>query len=86
MKRGWIPLLWVAIGALALYTYIQFLEIAREAESFVEYTELPQGNTVNAIGIDLPDTLYFAGEMVDLAGPGPNPDPLAPLLPEAGEG
>lgn len=66
MKRGWIPLLWVAIGALALYTYTQFMEIAKETESFVEFTELPQGSTVNAIGVDLPDTLYFAGEMVPL--------------------
>ncbi|MEN8249148.1 MAG: lytic transglycosylase domain-containing protein [Bacteroidota bacterium] len=67
MKKGWlITVTWVAIMALALYTYTQLKEVGDKAESFVEFTDLPQGNTVNAIAVELPDTLTFAGEIVPL--------------------
>jgi peptidoglycan lytic transglycosylase D len=67
MMKGimpWFPSL--AVIALAIYTYKQLQEIKLQEQKFVEYTELPQGNTVNAIAIELPDSLYFAGEPVPL--------------------
>lgn len=66
MNRSWLTVTWITIVALALYTYVQFIEIKNSAKSYVEYTELPQGNTVNAIAVSLPDSLMFAGEMVPL--------------------
>lgn len=66
MKRVLFLLPYLGIIALGSYTYYQLQEIKLKEDEFVEYTELPQGNTVNAIAIDLPDTLSFAGEPVPL--------------------
>ena len=57
---------YLGIIALGAYTYYQIQEIKLKELEFVEFTELPQGNTVNAIAIDLPDTLSFAGEPVPM--------------------
>ncbi|RLD22089.1 MAG: lytic transglycosylase domain-containing protein [Bacteroidetes bacterium] len=66
MRRILLLLPYVGIIALGSYTYYQLKEIKLKEQEFVEYTELPQGNTVNAIAIDLPDTLSFAGEPVPM--------------------
>ncbi len=66
MKRLGVWLPWLAIGVLAFYCYSQLQELKEETASFVSYTELPQGTTVNAIALDLPDSLSFAGEPVPL--------------------
>jgi membrane-bound lytic murein transglycosylase D len=64
MKRILLLLPYLGIIALGTYTYYQLQEIKLKEQEFVEYTELPQGNTVNAVAIELPDTLSFAGEPV----------------------
>jgi len=66
MKRILLLLPYLGIIALGTYTYYQLQEIKLKEQEFVEYTELPQGNTVNAVAIELPDTLSFAGEPVPL--------------------
>lgn len=66
MKNVYFLLPWLAIIILATYTYLEFEEFEEQAADFVEYTELPQGVSVNAIAIELPDTLQFAGEVVPL--------------------
>ena len=66
MKRFYYLLPWLAILVLAVYTYIQIKDVEDQAEYFVEYTELPQGVSVNAIAIELPDSMDFAGELVPL--------------------
>ena len=63
----WLP--WIGIIALALYTYSNLEEIEAQADEFVEFDELPQGTSVNAIAIELPDSLTFAGERVPLEIP-----------------
>jgi hypothetical protein len=63
----WLP--WIGIIALASYTYFIFEEIEEQADDFVEYDELPQGTSVNAMAIELPDSLWFAGERVPLEIP-----------------
>jgi membrane-bound lytic murein transglycosylase D len=63
----WLP--WLGIFALALYTYVHFEQVEDQAEEFIEFDELPQGNTVNAIAIILPDSMEFAGEQVPLSVP-----------------
>lgn len=57
---------YLGIIALGAYTYYQLEEIKLKEQEFVEYAELPQGNTVNAVAIALPDTLSFAGEPVPM--------------------
>jgi len=69
MKRVWLGLPWLAIIALLAYTYSQLKELSQKQQDFVEYTELPQGATVNAIAIKLPDSLSFSGELVPLEIP-----------------
>lgn len=69
MKKAVVWLPWIGILALASYTYMEFKEVDEQAEDFVEYTELPQGTTVNAIAIALPDSLSFSGERVPLEIP-----------------
>ncbi len=66
MKRlaVWLP--WLALLGLAFYGYTQLQGLRQEAARFVRYTELPQGTTVNAIALELPDSLSFAGEPVPL--------------------
>ncbi len=66
MKRlaVWLP--WLAILGLAFYGYTRLQGLRQETARFVRYTELPQGTTVNAIALDLPDSLSFAGEPVPL--------------------
>jgi membrane-bound lytic murein transglycosylase D len=64
MKRILLLLPYLGMIALGTYTYYQLQEIKLKEQEFVEYTELPQGNTVNAVAIELPDTLSFAGEPV----------------------
>lgn len=66
MKRILLLLPYLGIIAIGSYTYYQVQEIKLKEQEFVEYTELPQGNTVNAVAIELPDTLSFAGEPVPL--------------------
>ena len=66
MKRILLLLPYLGILALGTYTYYQLQEIKLKEQEFVAYSELPQGNTVNAIAIDLPDTLSFAGEPVPM--------------------
>ena len=66
MKRILLLLPYLGIIALGTYTYYQLQEIKLKEQEFVAYAELPQGNTVNAIAIDLPDTLSFAGEPVPM--------------------
>ena len=66
MQRILLLLPYLAIIVLGTYTYYQLQEIKLKEQEFVEYTELPQGNTVNAVAIDLPDTLSFAGEPVPM--------------------
>lgn len=66
MKRILLLLPYLGIIALGSYTYYEVQEIKLKEQEFVEYTELPQGNTVNAVAIELPDTLSFAGEPVPL--------------------
>ena len=66
MKRFYYLLPWLAILVLAVYTYIQIKDVEDQAEYFVEYTELPKGVSVNAIAIELPDSMDFAGELVPL--------------------
>ena len=63
----WLP--WIGIIALATYTYKVFEEFEEQATEFVEFDELPQGNSVNAIAIELPDSMEFAGERVPLEIP-----------------
>jgi len=72
MKRILFLLPYLVITLLGIYTYCQFQEIKLREQGFVEYTELPQGNTVNAIAIDLPDSLSFAGEPVPMSIPDVN--------------
>jgi len=67
MKKVGVLLPWIGLIALAVYTYMQLQMLKQSQQDFVEYTELPQGATVNAIAIDLPDSLFFAGEQVPLA-------------------
>ena len=67
MKRILLLLPYLGIIALGTYTYYQIQDIKLKEQEFVEYTELPQGNTVNAIAIELPDTLSFAGEPVPMS-------------------
>lgn len=66
MRRILLLLPYLGIIALGAYTYYQLEEIKLKEQEFVEYAELPQGNTVNAVAIDLPDTLSFAGEPVPM--------------------
>ena len=66
MRRVFLLLPYLGIIALGAYTYYQLQEIKLKEQEFVEYTELPQGNTVNAVAIVLPDTLSFAGELVPM--------------------
>jgi hypothetical protein len=66
MRRILLLLPYLGIIALGAYTYHQLEEIKLKEQEFVEYAELPQGNTVNAVAIDLPDTLSFAGEPVPM--------------------
>ena len=66
MKRILVLLPYLGIIVLGTYTYYQLQEIKLKEQEFVEYTELPQGNTVNAVAIEMPDTLSFAGEPVPL--------------------
>lgn len=66
MRRILVLLPYLGIIVLGAYTYYQLQEIKLKEQEFVEYTELPQGNTVNAVAIDLPDTLSFAGEPVPM--------------------
>ena len=72
MKRVWLGLPWLAIIALSTFTYFELKELNANQQEFVEYTELPQGATVNAIAINLPDSLSFAGEIVPLEIPDVN--------------
>ena len=63
----WLP--WIGILGLAYYS-IQRLDYLEEAaQDYVAYNELPQGTTVNAMAIELPDSLRFAGEAVPLGIP-----------------
>ena len=66
MQRILLLLPYLGLIVLGTYTYYQLQEIKLKQQEFVEYTELPQGNTVNAVAIDLPDTLSFAGEPVPM--------------------
>ena len=66
MQRILLLLPYLGLIVLGTYTYYQLQEIKLKEQEFVEYTELPQGNTVNAVAIDLPDTLSFAGEPVPM--------------------
>jgi hypothetical protein len=66
MQRILLLLPYLGLIVLGTYTYYQLEEIKLKEQEFVEYTELPQGNTVNAVAIDLPDTLSFAGEPVPM--------------------
>ncbi len=66
MQRIFLLLPYLGLIVLGTYTYYQLQEIKLKEQEFVEYTELPQGNTVNAVAIDLPDTLSFAGEPVPM--------------------
>ena len=63
----WLP--WLGIIALAYFGYRAIEEIRLESANFVEYNELPQGTSINAIAIELPDSLTFAGEQVPLGIP-----------------
>ena len=72
MKRVWLGLPWLAIIALSTFTYFELKELNANRQEFVEYNELPQGATVNANAIDLPDSLSFAGEIVPLEIPDVN--------------
>lgn len=66
MKRFGLWLAWIGLISLGYYTFTQLQAIKQAQQKFVEYNELPQGSTVNAIAIDLPDSMYFAGERVPL--------------------
>jgi peptidoglycan lytic transglycosylase D len=66
MKRIWLLIPLLGLIALGLYTYSALRSIKLQEHEFVKYNELPQGTTINAIAIDLPDSLSFAGEPVPL--------------------
>lgn len=61
----WLP--WLGIFGLGIYTVIQLKSIKEKEQDFIKFTELPQGNTINAAAIKLPEAMSFAGEPVPLA-------------------
>ena len=67
MKKLALWFLWLLLFGLGAYTYSQFQAIEQRQQSFVQYSELPQGTSVNAMAINLPDSMRFAGEPVPLA-------------------
>ncbi len=60
----WLP--WLGIIGLGIYTFIQLKSIKEKEQDFIKFTELPQGNTINAAAIKLPKVMSFAGEPVPL--------------------
>ena len=60
----WLP--WLGIFGLGIYTVIQLKSIKEKEQDFIKFTELPQGNTINAAAIKLPEVMSFAGEPVPL--------------------
>jgi len=60
----WLP--WLGIIGLGIYTVLALRTIKEKEQDFVKFTELPQGNTINAAAIKLPAKMSFAGEPVPL--------------------
>lgn len=69
MKKSLVALPWLALAALGIYMYLKFGQIEEKSHDFVEISEMPQGSTINAVAIKLPDSLDFAGEEVPLEVP-----------------
>lgn len=69
MKKSLVALPWLALAALGIYMYLKVGQIEEKSHDFVELSEMPQGSTINAVAIKLPDSLDFADEEVPLEVP-----------------